>query len=71
MRWGGTTAKCPIFDPSIIPSQPARHDADGLGEATVSGDLGLKTSALSRGEVVHAAVVTVVHVVMETVDPIT
>ena len=47
--------------------QPARHNAGCLREATVGGDLGLETSALSRGEVVHAGIVAVVHVVVETV----
>ena len=53
-----------------IPNQPTRHDAGRLDDATVSGNLGLETSALSGSEVVHAAVVAVVHVVVETIDQI-
>ena len=41
-----------------------------LDNATVGGNLGRETTALSGGEVVHAAVVAVVHVVVEIVDPI-
>ena len=52
-----------------IPNQPARRSAGRLDDATVGGDLGRETGALPRGEVVHAAVVAVVHVVVETVDP--
>ena len=53
-----------------IPNQLTRYNAGRLDDATVSGNLGLETSALSGGEVVHAAVVTIVHVVVETIDRI-
>ena len=41
-----------------------------LDDTTVGDNLGRETTALSGGKVVHTAVVTVVHVVVETVDPI-
>lgn len=44
------------------------HSAGRLGEATVGGDLGLETGALSRGKIGHAGVIGVVHEVVETVD---
>lgn len=51
-------------------SQPARRCAWRLGNTTVGGNLGLETGALPRSEVVHAAIVAVVHVVVETINPI-
>jgi len=56
--------------PFTIPSQPARGRAGCLGDATVGGDLGQETGALSRGEVGHAGVIGIVHVVVDTADPI-
>lgn len=60
----------PRSTPITIPGQPAPHGADCLDDATVSGDLGLETGALPGGEVVHAGVIAVVHVVVKTADPI-
>lgn len=39
-----------------------------LRETTVGGELGPETLALSRREIVHAAIVAVVHIIVETVD---
>ena len=61
------------FNPQVhlltIPNRTKPPAAGGLDDATVGGNLGLETRALSGGEVVHAAVVTVVHVVVETGEP--
>ena len=70
----GATPCCSTFDspkPTLpmIPNQPASHNAGRLREATVGGDLRLETGALSSGEVVHATIVGVVHVVVETGKP--
>ena len=51
-------------------SQPTRPSQCWALDTTVSGKLGLDTRALSRGEVVHAAIVGVVHEVVDTVEPI-
>ena len=70
---GGAMSCRPTYEPPdpppITPNQPAGHSVGRLREATVGGDLRLETGALSRGEVVHAGIVGVVHVVVETIDP--
>lgn len=40
-------------------------------DITVGGDLGQETGALPGGEVFHAGVFCVVHVVVDTANPIT
>ena len=60
----------PDLVPRNIPAHPIHHTAGGLDDATVGGNLRFETGALSRGEVVHATVVAVVHVVVETDDRI-
>ena len=68
-RWGTFNPRTPLFD-HIQPNETTRHSAGCLGDATVGGNLGLETRALSGGEVVHAAVVTVVHVVVEAAEQV-
>ena len=61
-------------DNSPPPSPPPRpfqtNPVAGCSDdAAVSGGPGLETSELSKGELFHAAVAAVIHIVAEAVDP--